>query len=67
MAQFVAEYKITGDTLSLTVKNKRLESAEVEKFLSKAIADASVWENVDFLVLRKVKPKPEPKKPEVKK
>jgi len=65
MAKFIAEYKVSGDLLSMTVRNKQLDSSEVQAFFDKALKEG--LENVDFVSIRRVKVKPVPAKPEVKK
>ena len=60
MAKFTAEYKVNGSLLSLHVKNKQLESTEIKAFLEKAISDATVMDEVEFITLRRI-PEAKPK------
>ena len=62
MAKFIAEYKVNGELLSLHIKNKQLDSAEIKNFLDKAISDANIMDEIEFITLRRI---PE-KKPQVK-
>jgi hypothetical protein len=60
MAKFTAEYKVNGEKLALHVKNKQLESTEIRAFLEKAISDATVMDEVEFITLRRI-PEAKPK------
>lgn len=60
MAKFTAEYKVNGETLALHVKNKQLESSDVKAFLDKAISDAAVMDEIEFITLRRI-PEAKPK------